>query len=235
MRWYDVPPFSHLPELGKRQRTSAYIADSIREAIRYGELEDGTELSQVALAAHFGVSRVPVREALFQLQAEGWITSKPHHPAVVRALSREGIVEAFNLRILLETHLVELAIANITAEQLDALDRRCNEMERITDRHEWLAANNAFHFAIYETSGATMTIGLLEQITSLALRYVRGHGGAFARAPQAGAEHQAILAAIRRRDVKEARRLLRAHIEETRDYVIRSLKSPSIMEANPQT
>jgi DNA-binding GntR family transcriptional regulator len=220
----DLKPIALLPALRQRRRTSEYVADALREAIRNGELADGTELNQVALAEHFGVSRVPIREAMFRLQAEGWITAKPHHSAVVQSLSRERIVEIFDLRILLETYLVERAIAAISPRAIDALERRCDAMDRITDRQDWLAANNAFHRALYEPSDAITTVALLDQLTSQSLRYVRAHGGSFARAPQAVAEHREILQAVRTGNVAEAQRLLRDHIGATRHYFVRTVE-----------
>jgi DNA-binding GntR family transcriptional regulator len=77
-----------LPELTDRRTTSDQIADTLREAILTGEFDDGEELNQVALAKHFNVSRVPIREALRQLQAEGLVTAKAHQRTVVATSSK---------------------------------------------------------------------------------------------------------------------------------------------------
>ena len=82
-----------LRELSDRRTTSDQIADVIREAILAGEFDDGEELNQVALAKHFHVSRVPLREALRQLQAEGLVTAKAHQRAVVSSLSVDRVLE----------------------------------------------------------------------------------------------------------------------------------------------
>lgn len=227
MRNTDLTPLALVPALRKRQRASEYIADALRDAIRNGELADGTELNQVALAEHFGVSRVPIREAMFRLQAEGWITAKPHHSAVVQALGAERIDEIFDLRILLESHLVEKTIGTITESALDALERRCQTMARITDRTEWLSANDAFHKALYESSGAVTTLALLDQLTSQVERYVHAHGEGFTRAPDAVAEHRSILRAVRDKDADLAKRLLRSHIDQTRRRVTHFLQEKS--------
>ncbi len=82
----------------ERRITADYVADALRDAIHRGELADGAELNQAALATHFGVSRVPVREAMRQLQAEGLIDASAHRLAVVRALDLERVVELYDAR-----------------------------------------------------------------------------------------------------------------------------------------
>src|SRR3974390_951979 len=112
-----------LDGLKGRRTASEAVAESLRSAIRSGQLEDGAELNQVALAEHFGVSRVPVREAMRQLQAEGWITARPHHRAVVQALSPERILEMIELRVLLEAHLMIKSIPKVGEQRLARLER----------------------------------------------------------------------------------------------------------------
>src|ERR1700722_235852 len=107
----------------ERQTAAGYVADSLRAAIQTGALSDGMELNQVALAEHFGISRVPVREALRALEGEGWITATPHRRSVVQAVSPERIQETFEVRALLETHLIEKVIARISDEQIAKLKK----------------------------------------------------------------------------------------------------------------
>lgn len=104
------------PALRSRRTTSDYVAEALRAAILAGRFEDGQELNQVELADHFGVSRVPVREALRQLQAEGLIEAQAHRRAVVTGFSPERILEMFELRMLLEGFLLEKAAPNIDGD-----------------------------------------------------------------------------------------------------------------------
>jgi DNA-binding GntR family transcriptional regulator len=220
-------PFAPLvlaPGLRERRTASEYVAESLRAAIRAGKLADGSELNQVALAEHFGVSRVPVREAMRQLQAEGWISARPHHRAVVVALGRERILEIFELRTLLETHLLAKAMPRIGEQRLARLQRLCDQMDKLSDHQRWLEANRAFHRELYEDSGAETTIELVEQLSAQVERYVRARGEGVERGTEAVAEHRQILAAVRGGDVREARRLIEAHIEHTRQGVIGTLE-----------
>lgn len=132
-------------ELRDRRITADYVADALRNAIQQGELADDAVLSQVAIAEHFGVSRVPVREAMRQLQAEGLIEMQAHRLAVVRGLDLKRLVEIYNLRALLEGYAIELAVPHIdaaTLKQARALER---EMREPTDHQRWLELNARFH------------------------------------------------------------------------------------------
>jgi DNA-binding GntR family transcriptional regulator len=117
----DLTGLKTQQDMRERRITADYLADALREAIHRGDLADGAVLNQAALASHFGVSRVPVREAMRQLQAEGLIDTRAHHVAVVKGLDLDRIVEVYNLRGLLEGYLIERATPLMTEEQLKDL------------------------------------------------------------------------------------------------------------------
>jgi DNA-binding GntR family transcriptional regulator len=208
-------PLEPLPEIDGGHSFSEHIARSLRDAIRSGELPDGFELNQIALAEHFGVSRVPVREAMRSLAAEGWIDAKRHQRAVVRGLGAERILEILELRALIEGFLIEKTIAAIGAGELDRLSALCDEMAASRDHQHWLELNRVFHTALYASAESATANELIEQLSSQVERYVRSHGEHISREAEATAEHRAILAAVRRRDVAESQRLVRLHIGHT--------------------
>lgn len=209
----DVIAFA--PVLTDRRTMSEHVAESLRAAIRHGELPAGSELNQIALAEQFGVSRGPVREAMRQLQAEGWIDARAHQRAVVRAISPARIIEILELRALLEEFLIERTVPKMTPAALAVLERRCDEMSATTDHQRWLELNRAFHRDLYESSGMQTTTELVEQLGAQVERYVRAHGESIAREREAVDEHRAIVRAVAERDVATARRLARQHIEHT--------------------
>jgi DNA-binding GntR family transcriptional regulator len=194
---------------------SEHIAIRLRDAIRSGELADGSELNQIALADRFGVSRVPVREAMRQLQAEGWIDAKRHQRAVVRGISRERILEILELRAVMETFLIEKAVTTISTAELARLTGLCEEMEAAADHQHWLELNQTFHSELYASANSVTATELLEQLGAQVERYIRSHGEHISREREADAEHRAILAAVARRDVAESRRLVGLHIGHT--------------------
>ena len=97
-----------------RQSLTSAVADKLREKIIRGEIREGEQLRQDAIAAEFQVSRIPVREALRQLEAEGLIIIVPHRGAVVSALSPEDVEELFHIRAVLECEVLKLSIPRLT-------------------------------------------------------------------------------------------------------------------------
>jgi DNA-binding GntR family transcriptional regulator len=210
--------------LRERNSVADRIANSLREAIRKGALADGTELNQVSLSEHFGVSRIPVREALRALEAEGWITAPTHYRAFVQGLSIDQIDQIFDIRALLEAHLIGKAIPQINASCLADLRERCAAMDRMRDHDQWLAANRGFHRVLLAPSGATMIIDLIEQLSSQVERYLRLRRAGRDRQVAAGIEHRAIVRAVKERDIVQARKLLRAHIMQTRATILAAVE-----------
>jgi DNA-binding GntR family transcriptional regulator len=208
----------------ERHSVADRITTSLRDAIRNGTLADGAELNQVALSEHFGVSRVPVREALRALESEGWIAAPTHYRAFVQGLSVERIEQIFDVRSLLEADLIGKAIPHFDAPRLADLRDRCVAMDRMRDHDGWLAANRSFHRALLEPSRATMIIDLIEQLSAQPERYLRVRRAGRDRRAAAGAEHRAIVAAIADRNIAKARKLIRAHIKHTRTAILAAVK-----------
>src|SRR3954470_22753642 len=103
------------PNLRERKTITDYLATALRTAIHDGQFADNEELNQVELAEFFGVSRVPIREALRQLQAEGLVQAIAHHRAVVTGLTLPQILEAVEMRAVLEHHLLRKSAPRLEA------------------------------------------------------------------------------------------------------------------------
>jgi DNA-binding GntR family transcriptional regulator len=214
--------FAHLGSVAERQTTADAITDVLREAILSGNFEDGEELNQVELAEHFSVSRVPVREAIRRLQAEGLVSAEAHRLASVVGFTRERIAEIFDIRALLEVHALERAALNFDSDVPDRLERLCDEMDATGNRSRWLKLNHEFHRTLLAPSGATTAIALVDQLSARVERYVRRSGGTL-RPEVAGTEHRRIAAALRDGEPARAEEALRDHILHTRDAVLQQL------------
>ncbi|MGH9025845.1 MAG: GntR family transcriptional regulator [Acidimicrobiia bacterium] len=211
-----------LPQLNDRRTTSDQIADALREAILTGEFDDGEELNQVALAKHFGISRVPIREALRQLQAEGLVSAKAHQRTVVTGLTVDRVVEILEVRAVLEAHLLTKAVKARTPKQLEHLRDLCRQMDEITDHQVWLRKNREFHQTLYTNSGRTFTLDLIDQLSARVARYLQlWSDTGIERTKEANAEHWAIIDAMGDGDVRRARRELETHIAHTTERVIK--------------
>ena len=191
------------------------VHDHLRDEIISGSLTPGTELHEVALAASFGVSRGPIREALGRLATEGLVTIRPRRGAVVRALSSDEFIEAYQVREALEMMAVRLAVPKLTEEDLDAMERLVEEMAELADAGDvkgFFDANAAFHQLFFAASGngmlATLYRQLRGQIDRHRLRSLELRG----ELSRSFAEHRAILSAARARDVERAVTLASEHI-----------------------
>ncbi|WP_326836327.1 GntR family transcriptional regulator [Amycolatopsis rhabdoformis] len=219
MKELDLPD---VPQLGHRRTTSDDIADALRDSILQGRFEDGQELNQVAIARHYGISRVPLREALRQLQAEGLVSARAHQRTVVVGLTPERVLEVIDIRIMLESYLLERALPHVTPELIAELQTICDEMDHITDHAEWLRRNREFHEKLYAPSNASFTLEMSGQLSSRIERYLymwSDHG--VQRSAEAGAEHRRILEAVARRDARRAKLELEVHLMHTRENIIK--------------
>lgn len=191
------------------------VYEHLREEIISGRLIPGTELHEAALARLLGVSRGPIREALGRLATEGLVTIRPRRGAIVRALSNEEFIEAYQVREALEMMAVRLAVPRLTTEDLLEMERLIDEMAtcgEAEDVQAFFEANTEFHQRFFEVAGNGMLSELYRQLRgqidrhrlrSLELR------GDLARSIE---EHRAILWAARTGDVERAVRLASDHI-----------------------
>ena len=189
--------------------------EHLRQEIISGRLTPGTELQEVALAESLGVSRGPIREALGRLAAEGLVTVRPRRGAVVRALSVEEFLEAYQVREALEVAAVRLAVPKLGADDLAAMQRRIDEMSALADAGDvegFFEANAAFHELFFEVAGnrtlAALYRQLRDQIDRHRLRSLELRGNV----RRSITEHRAILRAVRAGDVERAAHLVSEHI-----------------------
>lgn len=189
--------------------------EALRERILRGDYPEGEPLRQDALADELGVSRIPVREALRQLEAEGLVTFSPHRGAVVSSLSLDEIDELFELRADIECNLLERAVPKMTSEHLeratDVLDEFVNALAS-GEALRWGPLNWHFHAALYAPAHRKFTMGVLQKLHQQSDRYFRMEVLLAQGGNRANDEHRAIVDACARKDVALASQLMRAHI-----------------------
>jgi DNA-binding GntR family transcriptional regulator len=213
-----------------------HLAAMIRGRVLSGEIEVGSRLRQERLAAEFGVSRTPIREALRKLQASGIVELRPNRSAVVRGPTAREIREAYEVRAELEGLAAELAavrIGDAHLQELHAAQRLFGRSiaklvaggvagSRADDANgEWTRANDLFHGVIQEAAG-NERLGRIVQ--DLHRAFPRGLTWSALRRSsrlleQNVEEHLAILAAIERRDRGEARRTMVAHVRHAGELI----------------
>ena len=211
VRQEPAPGFIRL----QRQTLAGMTLDALRERILHGVYPEGEPLRQDALAKELGVSRIPVREALRQLEAEGLVTFSPHRGAVVSTLSLDDIDEAFDLRATIEVTLLRRALANVTAEDLARAKEILDSYDaalRSGAVASWGTMNWQFHATLYAPSRRPFTLGVAQKLHRHCDRYLRMQIALTHGELRATEEHRAILSAVRQRDAARAGKLLRDHI-----------------------
>jgi DNA-binding GntR family transcriptional regulator len=207
-----------------RKITADYVADALREAIQEGRLADGAVLKQASIAEHLGVSRVPVREAMRHLMAEGLIQSRAHHVAVVRGLSLSRIAEVYDYRALIEGHLTERSVPLLSKGDIDKLKATNKSMQSAETHAAWLRLNAEFHQIILAAAGDETGLELVDRLRMRAERYVRmwsGGEGVQSR-KEVKSEHAKIVRLIQAGDAVEARLAIERHIRHTGERVVAS-------------
>ena len=206
-----------------RQSLAAAVVERIREKILRGELHEGEQLRQDAIAAEFQISRIPVREALSHLAAEGLITIVANRGAVVSALSPAEIAELFETRAVLETYMLRKAIPNFTEEDFrraeDVLRQFEHSLEKDSETKSWGEWNWQFHSTLYAPAERPVMLGFLKTVNHNCDRYTRLHLVFTRNLHLAGEAHRKLLAACRTRDPEIAADALWNHIMDAGQYL----------------
>jgi DNA-binding GntR family transcriptional regulator len=198
-----------------RLSLASAVADKLRTMIIHGDVQEGEQLRQDAIAADFQVSRIPVREALRQLEAEGLIKIVAHRGAVVSALSADEIEELFDIRALLECAVLKVSIPNLTEADFEKAESILETYEKALWMKEvgtWGRLNWQFHSTLYSRANRPHFMSIIKMLNNNGDRYTRLQlylTQAFERAKQ---EHRALLELCRKREAAGASDLLEKHI-----------------------
>ncbi|MEX4004445.1 GntR family transcriptional regulator [Paraburkholderia sp. EG285A] len=191
-------------------------ADELRRRIMSGEFAEGVPLKQDALAAELGISRVPLREALMQLEKEGLVKILPRRGAVVSKLSSKDLNELFELRAWIEPNLLKLSIPNLTEQdfvELDLIIADFSTESQATRPAHWEDLNKRLHGILLSRSGMPQALNIVTSLIQQTDRYTRLH---LAISPsnieRAKAEHDELVTLCRKSDIRGATTLLKRHI-----------------------
>jgi DNA-binding GntR family transcriptional regulator len=201
--------------LAERGSTPRMIAETLRTAIVDGTLAPGAPLRQEAIARHFSVSAIPVREALRQLEAEGWVKVEMNKGATVAPLSADEACEIYEIRAALESLAIGLAIPVHTPATLRHAEALCKAASAETDPALYVARNQAFHLSLYEPAARPRLLEMIGVLHIRGERYLRLKFGLPSYKRESDREHAALLKAVRRGDVATAQSLVTKHLLDT--------------------
>ncbi|KUL97102.1 GntR family transcriptional regulator [Bosea sp. WAO] len=212
----------------KHRTLSSAIVDQLRQAILDGSYPAGSQLRQDALAQAYAVSRIPVREALFQLEAEGFVKIVPHKGAIVSGLSLDEINDVFELRKLLEPRLLASSIPAMTAADFEAvagMEAAFEAAMSAGDISRWGLLNADFHIALYARAAQPRTLSIVSGLLQTSDRYTRLQLQRGSSIERAQAEHNELIQLCRGGELGEAERLLVDHIELVRRDLVEFLEA----------
>jgi DNA-binding GntR family transcriptional regulator len=200
------------------------LVERIREDVVRGALPAGAAVSQVALAARYGVSHVPLREALRQLEAEGYVLARPFRRALVCPLSASEAREIGEARKLLQGHLLRRAAPRITGSLLRRADALCAAHERETDPARGFDALSALEDLLFAPARSPVLLSLNAHVRGLARRYFAVWRAAAAEERGGSPSRRALLRYLREGDVEGAVRALEARIDAVTELTSRALE-----------
>lgn len=199
------------------------VVEVLREKILSGDIAAGQPLRQSALADELNVSRIPVREALLQLEAEGLVKFEAHKGATATLLSTEQVTELFDLRALIESDLLAKSIPNLSEEDIHQAENILQEMDTAYQDEEqvenWSSLNSQFHTCLYSAANRPHTLEVVQGLNTNCDRYIRLQLFLASGVPKAQQDHRELLEYCKNKDIEKAVELLRAHILHAADEI----------------
>jgi len=179
------------------------VLAELRRAIATGELAPGQQLVQESLAERFGVSRVPLREALQVLEAEGQVVHQVHRGYFITELSLPDLIEVYRLRAVLEAEAARVAVPLLTDDDVEALAELAARIEDASEAGEvgaMIEANRAFHFTLIDAAAMPRLSRLVASLWDATDVYRSVYYGSATNRERVSHEHASIMAAIRNRN-----------------------------------
>ena len=190
------------------------VAERLRQQIFARQLEPGSWIDEQKLAADYGISRTPLREALKVLAAEGLVTMKVRRGAYVTEMSADDVKQIYHLLGLLESDAAGVVAQRASTEQIQELRALHDKLEKqVRQRDAFFATNEQFHIRLLQMSGnrwLEQTVHDLRKVMKLNRHHSLFRQG---RLAESLAEHREVMQAIERRDAEAAVRLMRRHFD----------------------
>ncbi|GAA0837790.1 MAG: GntR family transcriptional regulator [Cupriavidus sp.] len=198
------------------------IRDQLRYEILKGTLPSGAQLRQDALAERFNASRIPVREALRQLETEGLVTYQRNRGAVVSGMDVTQICELLDIRVALECHAARLGVPNMVQQDFQQMQEILDAYSKSESLVEWAEYNRRFHLALCAPANNKRLRRLIEEFCLNTDRYTHEQMSLATGKDGPQADHYRILEACKARDAQQVAALLEEHILETKRNLLAS-------------
>lgn len=216
----------------------------IRSRIARGTFRGGDKLSPVELGKDLGISHIPVREAISQLESEGFVVQLERQGTFVRELSREEVLDLVDLRAMLERASIGPAVERIGGDEMDALEGYLRQLKGIAERFDnvegeenewmlllgqWMLADLAFHLVLLRAAGNREVVKVISEKQIMLQMFSHRSDS-----PEIWSDmlanyrknydvHEQIFQAAKKRDVKAAREAMTLHNKRTRENLVKRL------------
>ena len=201
------------------------VVNELRNLILGGEFSRGEWIRQEEIAERFQLSRIPVREALRTLEAEGLVIIQPRRGARVASVDRSELEQIYALRIAVEPLAISQSIPQLTEAQILVLEELAARMEASTEIEEFLATDREFHLASYQGAQYPLIVQLVERFWNTTQHYRRRYAQVRSERSfqHAYSDHRLLIQAIRDGNGDVAAAIVKRHIERTRDDLLATL------------
>ena len=213
-----------------RTSTSREIVDYVRAQIFAGEMRAGERINQDGLAEEFGVSRLPVREALITLESEGFVRSELHRGAYVIPITRADIEDHYEVYGYIQGIAAGRAAKIVSAHDLELLDEVNSKLASATDPQDLRDLDWQFHSIINRIGGSNGQLRILRQLGRALPQSL--YAVPPAASELAAVEHSNIIAALRKGAQKEAAAAVTAHTAREGAYLVQLLDDSGVLESD---
>ncbi len=203
------------------------VVEKLRTAIQTGVLKPGQRLMEIQLAESLGVSRTPVREAVRELEMDGFVIMIPRRGTYVADISLKDITQVFEIRTTMEELAASLAAARITQDELAELEGILAEgftYIRAEDMAEFLKADVHFHHILYKASRNKWLIEIIENLQEHLMRFRSISTLYPGRLAQTWDEHRQLVEAIAAHNIEKARKVASMHMANAEKTLLKEIE-----------
>lgn len=212
----------------KRKTTQELVTDALRQAILNGYFGDGEPIETTELANKFGVSRMPIRIALQQLEKEGLVLLPPHKKAVAVKLSPDEVRKISAIRYELEALAIRESSSRITSSHIEKAEKLISKMDQCQSSKEFVRLNMEFHNIIYQPCQNEPLINIITQYRNNVERYLHIYLKDMESIRMANEDHKQILQSLKDHNIMEAEKQIRKHLMHTCETIAELLEQTKV-------
>jgi len=211
-------------KIQKSKRMREVVYDQLKELIIDGTLQPGNRIIETDYAEKFQISRTPIREAIRMLELEGLVESQSKGGVTVTGIHKTDIDEIYKIRIALEEIILREVILQANSDDVQKLDNLMEETQNILNDRDKIddvfKLYSSFNDILYEIAKLNRVTEMIKNLNLYMKRFRRMSIDSGKRKDLAFSDHKAIIKAIKEKDTKEALKINKIHLEESRDFII---------------